>query len=72
LPNFLSHTLYAWELNIGAATILGIVGAGGIGFELVAQINYFQWQKVATYVLMLIAMVLAADQLSFQIRKRFI
>ncbi len=72
LPNFLSHTLYAWELNIGAATILGIVGAGGIGFELVAQINYFQWQKVATYVLMLIAMVLAADALSFQIRKRFI
>jgi len=72
LPNFLSHTLYAWELNIGAATILGIVGAGGIGFELVAQINYFQWQKVATYVVMLIAMVLAADQLSFQIRKRFI
>jgi len=72
LPNFLSHTLYAWELNIGAATILGIVGAGGIGFELVAQINYFQWHKVATYVLMLIAMVLTADAVSFQIRKRFI
>lgn len=72
LPNFLSHTLYAWELNIGAATILGIVGAGGIGFELVAQINYFQWHKVATYVLVLIALVLTADAVSFQIRKRFI
>lgn len=71
LPSFLSHTLYAWELNIGAATILGIVGAGGIGFELVAQINYFQWQKVATYVLVLIAMVLAADATSYQIRRRF-
>lgn len=72
IPNFLSHTLYAWELNIGAATILGIVGAGGIGFELVAQINYFQWHKVATYVLMLVALVLVADAVSYQIRKRFI
>lgn len=71
LPSFLSHTLYAWELNIGAATILGIVGAGGIGFELIAQINYFQWQKVATYVLVLVGMVLAADATSYQIRRRY-
>lgn len=70
MPSFLSHTLYAWELNIGAATILGIVGAGGIGFELVARINYFQWHKVATYVLVLVAMVLAADAASYRIRKR--
>jgi phosphonate transport system permease protein len=72
LPQFLSHTLYAWEIGISTATILGIVGAGGIGFELIAQINYFAWHKVATYVLVIIALVLAADQFSYQIRRRLI
>lgn len=71
LPQFLSHTLYAWELNIGAATIVGIVGAGGIGFELISNIQYFQWQKVAVYVMVLVAMVLLADALSYQIRRRY-
>lgn len=71
LPQFLSHTLYAWELNISAATILGVVGAGGIGFELINQIHYFQWHKVCTYVLVLVCMVLLADMVSYQIRKRY-
>lgn len=71
-PQFLSHTLYAWEQNIGAATILGVVGAGGIGFELLSQINYFQWNKVCTYVLLLIVLVFAADTFSYMVRKRFI
>lgn len=71
LPQFLSHTLYAWELNISAATILGIVGAGGIGFELTAEIRYFAWPKVCTYVMVLIAMVLLADIVSYRIRRRY-
>jgi len=70
LPQFLSHTLYAWELNISAATIMGVVGAGGIGQELVSQIHYFAWRKVSTYVLVLVVMVLAADATSYQIRRR--
>ncbi len=72
LPQYLSHTLYAWELGISTATILGIVGAGGIGFELIAQINYFAWHKVATYVLVIVALVLTADQVSYQIRRRLV
>jgi len=71
LPQFLSHTLYAWELNISAATIVGIVGAGGIGFELKAQMGYFAWQKVSVYVILLVGMVLLADLVSYQIRRRF-
>jgi phosphonate transport system permease protein len=70
LPQFLSHTMYAWELNISAATIMGVVGAGGIGQELVSQIHYFAWRQVSTYVLVLVAMVLLADALSYQVRKR--
>lgn len=70
LPQFLSHTMYAWEINISAATIMGVVGAGGIGQELVSQIHYFAWRQVSTYVLVLVAMVLVADALSYQVRKR--
>ncbi len=72
LPQYMAHTLYAWELNISAATILGIVGAGGIGFELIAQINYFQWHKVATYLLVLVAMVVVADTVSYTLRRRIL
>jgi len=70
-PQFLSHTLYAWELNIGSATIVGIVGAGGIGYEMVTLIHYYQWPQACVYILVLVAMVLIADQVSFQIRKRY-
>jgi phosphonate transport system permease protein len=70
LPQFLSHTMYAWELNISAATIMGVVGAGGIGQELVSQIHYYAWRQVSTYVLVLVAMVLLADMISYQVRKR--
>lgn len=69
-PQFLSQTLYAWELSIGAATILGVVGAGGIGFGLVTHIRYFEWHKVLTYLLLLVAMVLAADAISYRLRRK--
>lgn len=71
LPQFLSHTLYAWELNISAATILGLVGAGGIGFQLISNIQYFAWPQVSAYVLVIVVMVLMADFLSYQIRRRY-
>jgi phosphonate transport system permease protein len=71
LPQFLSHTLYAWELNIGSATIVGIVGAGGIGQQMIEHIRYFQWPQACTYVLVLVAMVLVADAVSFQVRRRY-
>lgn len=70
LPQFLSHTMYAWELNISAATIMGVVGAGGIGQQLMAEIHYYAWPQVSTYVLVLVLMVLLADALSYQVRKR--
>jgi phosphonate transport system permease protein len=70
LPQFLSHTLYAWELAISAATILGVVGAGGIGALLVQEILYFKWKSVFTLVLVLVPIVMLADTLSYQVRKR--
>jgi phosphonate transport system permease protein len=71
LPQFLSHTLYAWELNIGAATVVGIVGAGGLGYEMTTLMRLYQWPQAAVYVILLVLMVLAADALSYQVRRRY-
>lgn len=71
LPQFLSHTLYAWEVSIGTATITGIVGAGGIGMELRAVIGYGQWQRVTVYTLVLVVTVLIVDMASYLIRRRY-
>jgi phosphonate transport system permease protein len=71
LPQFLSQTLYAWEVSIGTATITGIVGAGGIGMELRAVIGYAQWHKVAVYAIVLVVTVLLAYMACFLIRKRY-
>jgi phosphonate transport system permease protein len=70
LPQFISHTLYAFEHNLVSATVVGIVGAGGIGFRLLQTINYNQWEKTAVYVLLLITLVLIVDAASYQIRRR--
>jgi phosphonate transport system permease protein len=71
LPQFLSQTLYAWEVSIGTATITGIVGAGGIGQELRTIIGYGQWQQVTVYTLVLVVTVLLADMFSYLVRKRY-
>ena len=70
MPQFISHTLYAFEHNLVSATVVGIVGAGGIGFRLLQLINYNQWEKVAVYVLLLVTLVLIVDALSYQVRRR--
>ena len=70
LPQFLSQIIYAWEINIAAATVTGILGAGGIGYELRTLIGYAQWHQAVVYIIVLIAMVLLADNISYQVRKR--
>lgn len=50
------------------STVLGVVGAGGIGFELVSSMKLFQYQDTATCILVILAMVLAADLISSRVR----
>jgi phosphonate transport system permease protein len=63
-------TLYRFEVNLRAATILGMVGAGGIGFELMSSLKLFQYQDTAVCVLVILAMVMTADYLSSKLRAR--
>lgn len=70
LPLFTSYTLYMFEYNVRAASILGIVGAGGVGFYLHSYINNFVYTKATTALLMLLALVTLIDTLSGYLRRR--
>ena len=69
-PSWIAATLYRFEVNLRAATILGIVGAGGIGFELVSSLKLFQYQDTATCVLTILVMVMVTDWLSSMLRAK--
>ncbi len=70
LPLSLGYTLYMFEYNIRSASVLGVVGAGGIGFELVNYIRGFEYNKAATMMLVLLVVVTVIDAISSQLRKR--
>lgn len=70
LPAMTSYSLLYWEHNVRAATVLGLVGAGGIGFEIQKAMRLFQYNDLTTYVLMLIVMVTLLDRASAWLRAR--
>jgi len=62
--------LFRWDINVREATILGLVGAGGIGLPLDACVQSLAWSRVATILLAILALVLAGETASARIRKR--
>lgn len=72
MPVILSITLYNFELNVRTGTILGIVGAGGIGFLLSDRIGAYRWDEAWSIIFLIIGMVYLIDWLSARIRARFI
>src|SRR5262249_50312468 len=68
LPVFLSQVLYFFESNTRSATIIGIVGAGGIGASLYEEIQLNEWPHVAFLVLMILVTVAVIDQISARLR----
>lgn len=72
LPNFVSYTLLRFEINIRASSIIGFVGAGGIGQELYYVINFNFYEEVSALVLLIVATVTCVDLISERVRHRFI
>jgi phosphonate transport system permease protein len=68
MPNFLSYTILRFEINIRAASIIGLVGAGGIGVELMFAIRQFQYTDISAIVLMIMLVVFVLDFGCEQIR----
>lgn len=72
VPEFITYTLYRWEVNVRAATVLGLVGAGGIGFELLTSMRLFQYQDTSAILLVILLTVSIVDFLSSRIRSAII
>ncbi len=71
IPNFLSFTIYHWDINVRISTIIGYVGGGGIGYYLSQMINTSQNHKAGTAIWAIVAVVWAMDFLSAEVRKRY-
>jgi len=72
LPEFLAMAIYRFEINVRAATVLGIVGAGGIGALILRAVRQGYWSKVGMYLLIVIVVVSLIDYVSAWARKRII
>lgn len=70
LPSMVATSLFAFEKSTRASVVLGLVGAGGIGVELMAAVDMFDYRSVSTIILSVFAMVLAVEQVSSMLRKR--
>lgn len=67
-PDFISTVIYRFDMNLRDASILGIVGAGGIGAPLIFSMNSYRWNEVGAIIIGLIVLVLIIEFISTKIR----
>jgi len=67
-PQLLSYTLYRWEMNIRMATILGFVGAGGLGQMLFYELSLLREQRASSVIIAMLILVIAVDAISNKLR----
>lgn len=72
LPQFISYTLYRWEVNIRVAAVLGFVGAGGLGQRIYIAISLFLENQLLTLITAIYVLVTLVDYLSACLRRKFI
>ena len=71
-PTFWAIALFRWDINVRESAVLGFVGAGGIGMALDTAINLFQWDRVALILVTVFVVVVLAEIVVTQIRKRIL
>jgi phosphonate transport system permease protein len=72
LPQFISYTLYRWEVNIRVAAVLGLVGAGGLGQRIHIAISLFLENQLLTLILAIYILVTIVDYLSAYLRRKVV
>ncbi|HBV85644.1 phosphonate ABC transporter, permease protein PhnE [Desulfosporosinus sp.] len=70
LPVFLSYTVFRWECNMRSATLLGFVGAGGIGTQLMISMKLFMYQEVSTLIITIFLLVVLVELIGQYLRTR--
>jgi phosphonate transport system permease protein len=71
IPQMMDVSIYRWEYNFRASTVMGMVGAGGIGFELMASLRIMLYQEVLAILMVILLMVTLVDWFGTFLRKRF-
>jgi len=72
LPAFAGISIFRWDINIREATVLGLVGAGGIGLQLQASLNTLAWPQVTLILLVILLSVIASEWVSAKVRHAII
>ncbi len=72
MPAFAGIAVFRWDINIRESTVLGIVGAGGIGLQLEAAITQLYWTQVSLILLVIIGTVILGEWVSAKIRHAII
>ncbi len=72
LPALAGISVFRWDINIRESTVLGLVGAGGIGIQLDASINTLAWTQVSMILLVILATVIVSEWVSAQVRHAII
>ena len=72
LPNYVAFSLYAFELNVRASTVIGVVGAGGIGTLLFTQYRFSAWENVSVIIIELFVIVFTIELISIRLRRRLV
>ncbi|OBX37062.1 phosphate-import permease protein PhnE [Halomonas elongata] len=72
LPAFWGISVFRWDINIRESTILGLVGAGGIGMKLQSSIDTLAWSQVATILIVILATVVVSEAISARMRQALI
>jgi len=70
LPVIYGTTVYRWDINIRESTVLGFVGAGGIGIQLYSSINQFRWDEVSVMLLAVFGVVIVSEWISATVREK--
>lgn len=72
MPQYIAYALYVLDRNVRTATVIGIVGAGGIGQELKGRFDMFNYSHVGTILVAIFVMVFVIDQLAARLRRRYL
>lgn len=72
LPAFLGISIFRWDINIRESSILGLVGAGGIGLYLSSSLNTLAWPQVTLIIILILATVVVSESISATLRSKLV